>query len=141
MRYRESYSMDNIIRVLYYPCIQHDRSSVVVYRPPLSTDIDSKVEEYFTCGCKLRVQNILPAGAKYSGIFYMRVQNIPEYFTCGCKIFRNISHVGAKYSGIFYLQVQNPEYFTCGCKIFRNISQWVQNILPAGAKYSGIFHM
>ena len=100
------------------------------------------IPEYFTFGCKIfrntlpagakysgifypRVQIILPVGVKYSGIFYPRVQNIPEYFTFG----------GAKYSGIFYLRVQNiPEYFTCGYKIFRNI-------LPAGAKYSGIFYL
>ena len=52
------------------------------------------IREYFTRGCKIfypRVQNILPAGAKYSGIFYPQVYNIPEYFTRGCKIFRRIS--------------------------------------------------
>ena len=41
----------------------------------------------------------LITGAKYSGIFYLWVQNIPEYFTCGCKIFWNILPAGAKYSG------------------------------------------
>ena len=85
--------------------------------------------------------NILPTGAEYSGIFYLRVQNIlprgakfrvvHEYFTRGCKIFRNILPPGAKYSGKFYTRVQNiPEYFTPG----------FQNILPPGAKYSGKFY-
>ena len=48
------------------------------------------IPEYFTRGCII-FRNILPAGAKYSGIFYPWVHNIPEYFTCGCKIFRRIS--------------------------------------------------
>ena len=61
-------------------------------------------------------RNISPAGAKCSGIFYPRVQNVPEYFTRGCIMFRNILPAGAK-------------YFTRGCKIFH---------IPR-VKYFGIF--